>query len=237
MRLAIFDLDHTLLPIDSCDTWSHYLVRVAELDAVVMGARIRAFARDYYEGRFDPDDYLRFQMGLLARFPRAQLEGWRARFVDDCVRPHVRAEALALVDAHRRAGDTLVLATGTHGFVAEPIAMAFGLPHLVAARPEERDGRFTGRALGGHTYGEGKLRAVEQFVEQQGVRWDELRACSFYSDSINDLPLLQRVAAGGGRAVVTNGDARLRRVAAERGWSLLDLFEPSTSGGVTAAVA
>jgi len=226
MKLALFDLDHTLLPIDSADTWSHFLVARAGLPADETGARIREFARTYKAGCFDVDAYLAFQMGMLARFPRAQLEAWRAEFFAIYVEPALRPEAFALVESHRQAGDTLALVTGTHAFVTQPIALRLGIPHLLAVRPEE-DGNaeFTGRYTGTHTYLEGKVRAVEGFLAERGASWDSLESVVFYSDSINDLPLLERVAAAGGRAVATHPDPRLAAVAAERNWPVLQLFD------------
>jgi HAD superfamily hydrolase (TIGR01490 family) len=220
MKLALFDLDHTLLPIDSADTWSHFLVREAGLDADVYGARIRHFAATYKAGRFDIEGYLVFQMKLLARFPRPQIEGWRDDFVREHVTPHVRAEAVQLIARHRADGFVLALVTGTHAFLSRAIADLFGIEHLLAVWPEEADGKFTGRYVGKHTYQEGKVRAVHAFLAERGTTLAACEDSIFYSDSINDLPLLEAVA----HPVVTNGDARLRAIAAERGWPTLDLF-------------
>jgi HAD superfamily hydrolase (TIGR01490 family) len=220
MKLALFDLDHTLLPIDSADTWSHFLVRQAGLDAAEYGARIRDFAATYKAGRFDIEGYLSFQMELLARFPRAQLEGWRDAFVREHVAPHVRREATQLIERHRADGYTLAMVTGTHAFLTRAIADLFGIEHLLAVMPEEADGRFTGRYVGTHTYQEGKVRAVHAFLAACNTTLAACEDSIFYSDSINDLPLLEAVA----HPVVTNGDARLRAIAAERGWPTLDLF-------------
>ena len=184
MRLALFDLDHTLLPIDSADTWSHHLVRVGGLDVAAETSRIRRFADTYKAGTFDVEAYLAYQMDLLARFPRSQLELWRADFLRHHVLPHIRGEALELIHRHRADGYTLALVTGTHQFVTRPIASVLGIDHLLAVVPEEQHGKFTGRYAGTHTYLEGKVRAV-----------------------------------------VTNGDARLRTVALERGWPMLELFD------------
>jgi HAD superfamily hydrolase (TIGR01490 family) len=230
MKLALFDLDHTLLPIDSADTWSHFLVRMAGLDADEYGARIRHFAATYKAGRFDIEGYLSFQMDLLARFPRPQLERWRDEFVRTHVAPHVRAEAVQLIARHRADGYVLALVTGTHAFLTRAIADLFGIDHLLAVVPEEADGRFTGRYVGTHTYQEGKVRAVHAFLAERGTTLAACEDSIFYSDSINDLPLLEVVA----RPVVTNGDARLRAIAAERGWPTLDLFELVGSDGHTA---
>jgi HAD superfamily hydrolase (TIGR01490 family) len=220
MKLALFDLDHTLLPIDSADAWSHFVVAAGGLDAAAYGARIRRFADDYRAGNFDVEGYLAFQMELLARFPRAALERWRAQFVAARVAPHVRSEATELVARHRADGYTVALVTGTHAFVTRPIAALFGIEHLLAVEPEEVDGRFSGRYRGTHTYREGKVRAVEAFLAARGTSLDACEDSVFYSDSINDLPLLQRVR----RPVATNADDWLRAIATARGWATLELF-------------
>lgn len=220
-HLALFDLDHTLLPIDSADGWAHYLVQAAGLDAQAHGETIRGFAAHYKAGRFDPDEHLAYHLGLLARFPRAQLEAWRDAYLQARVQPHVRPQAQALIARHRAEGFTTAIVTGTHSFVTQPIAALFGVDHLIAVQPEERDGRFTGRYLPPHTYRDGKVLATEAFLARHGSALDRLDDSVFYSDSINDLPLLERVR----RPVVTHGDARLRAVAAERGWPTLELFD------------
>lgn len=231
MKLALFDLDHTLLPIDSADTWSHYLVRSAGLDAAEYGARIRHFADTYKAGRFDIEGYLTFQMNLLARFPRPQLEKWRDAFVREHVAPHVRVEATRLLAKHRADGYVLALVTGTHAFLTRAIADLFHIEHLLAVMPEEIDGTFTGRYVGTHTYQEGKVRAVHGFLAARGTTLPACEDSIFYSDSINDLPLLEAVR----RPVVTNGDAKLRAIAAERGWPTLDLFKLEMAHGGAAS--
>jgi HAD superfamily hydrolase (TIGR01490 family) len=221
MRLALFDLDHTLLPIDSADTWSYFVVRRGGLNAETYGARIRHFAQTYQVGTFDIEGYVRFQMELLARFPRADLDRWHAEFMEQHVQPNVRREARALIEQHRRAGDALALVTGTNAYVVTPIARVFALEHVLAVEPEVgADGEFTGGWVGTHTYQQGKVRKVEEWLSERGLDWSNTTTV-FYSDSINDLPLLERVT----RAVVTNGDARLNAIARERGWETLQLFE------------
>lgn len=221
MQLALFDLDHTLLPIDSADTWSHFVVRRGGLDSEAYGARIRHFAQTYHAGSFDVEGYVRFQMELLARFPRASLDQWHAEFMDQHVRPNVRREARALVEQHRAAGDELALVTGTNAYVVTPIAREFGIDHVLAVEPEEGDdGRFTGGYVGTHTYQAGKVAKVEEWLAARGLGWLDVTTV-FYSDSINDLPLLERVT----RPVVTNGDARVEAIARQRGWEMLQLFE------------
>ena len=222
MRLALFDLDHTLLPIDSADTWSHFLVRVGGLDADAFGTRIRAFSDSYRAGRFDVPAYMRFQMDMLSRFDRADLERWRAEFVTRHIEPHVAPQALALVEAHRAGGFEVALISGTHAWVATPIARLLGLQHVIGYHPEERDGRFTGGHVGVPTYHEGKVAAVAEWLAERGLAFGDAYTV-FYSDSMNDLPLLEKV----NEPVVTNGEAALRAIARTRGWRMLELFEPA----------
>ena len=134
--------------------------------------------------------------------------------------PHVRQEARALVERHRQLGDEPALVTGTNAYVVTPIAQEFGIEHVLAVEPEEADGEFTGGWVGTHTCQAGKVRKVEEWLERRGLDWSGVRTV-FYSDSINDLPLLERVT----EPVVTNGDARLAAIARERGWPTLQLFE------------
>jgi HAD superfamily hydrolase (TIGR01490 family) len=138
------------------------------------------------------------------------------------VMPALRPPAQALVAAHRERGDELALVTGTNAYVVTPIARAFGIAHVLAVEPEQREGEFTGGVIGTHTYQHGKVRKVEQWLAGRGRSLDDT-ITTFYSDSINDLPLLERVT----HPVVTNGDARLLAVARERGWPTLQLFEPA----------
>lgn len=224
MKLALFDLDHTLLPVDSADNWLRYLAKMAGLDAAALdahNARIGGYADAYRAGRFDVEDYLQFQMGMLTRFPRPQLELWRAHYLRDFIFPNIRLEALELVDRWRCDGYQTVLITGTTAFISRPIAAAFGLDHLLAVEPEQIDGRFTGRYTGTHTHMEGKVRAVDAFLRARDLTLDQCADSVFYSDSFNDLPLLSRVR----RPIATNADPRLRAIATERGWPLVDLFE------------
>jgi HAD superfamily hydrolase (TIGR01490 family) len=220
MRLALFDLDHTLLPIDSADTWSHHVVRRGGLDAADYGSRIRRFAEEYRAGTFDVDAYVRFQMELLATFPRSTLDAWHREFMQSHVGPAVHSQARALVERHRAQGDELALVTGTNAYVVTPIAREFGIEHVLAVEPEEEDGRFTGGHVGTHTYQDGKVRKVEEWLAARGRSFADT-VTTFYSDSINDLPLLERVTY----PIVTNGDPRLIALARERGWPTLQLFE------------
>ena len=220
MQLALFDLDLTLLPIDSADTWSHHVVRRGGLDAQTYGVRVREFARSYEAGTFDVDAYARFQMELLASFPRATLDAWHAEFMEIHVRPHVRREARALVDRHRRMGHELALVTGTNAYVVTPIAREFDIEHVLAIEPEVKHGEFTGGWVGPTTHQAGTVRKVEEWLERRALAWSSVHTV-FYSDSIHDLPLLERV----NEPIVTNADARLNGIARQRGWQTLQLFD------------
>jgi HAD superfamily hydrolase (TIGR01490 family) len=222
MKLALFDLDHTLLPVDSSDNWLRFVVEQAGLDRADYHARIRYFADGYARGTFDVDAYLELHFGLLTRFARPQLELWRARYLSEFIFPNIRIEALQLVDRYRRDGYLLVLITGTPAFITRPIAAAFSMDHLLAVEAEQIAGQFTGRRSGTHTHMHGKVVAVDEFLQARGLT---LAACAdsvFHSDSCNDLPLLSCVK----RPVVTNPDARLRALALENGWPIIELFEP-----------
>ncbi|MBA2413147.1 MAG: HAD-IB family hydrolase [Burkholderiaceae bacterium] len=224
MRLALFDLDHTLLPIDSADTWSYFVVKKGGLDELVYGTRIREFARTYRAGTFDIEGYVAFQMELLALFPRASLDVWHGQFMNQHVRPHIRSEALALVESHRKRGDELALVTGTNAYVVTPIAREFGIEHVLAVQPETSGDRFTGGYVGTHTYQDGKVRKVSEWLAARGRSWEDTTTIC-YGDSINDLPLLEHAT----EPVVTNGDARLLAIAKERGWPTLELFVRATT--------
>lgn len=224
MKFAVFDLDHTLLPVDSGENWSRWLVRAAGMDVAQMDARIEAYAEAYRQGSFSADEFMGFQAGLLAAARRADLERWREAYINACVRPYLLPEALNLVASRRNAGFEPVLASGTHSFVTGAIAPLFGIRYLVAAHPEEdAKGEFTGRITGSHSYGEGKLVLLKQFLAEQGSLDENLRL-EAYSDSINDLPMLA-FAAEHGEALAVNPDDRLRQEAVRRDWRVMDIFK------------
>ena len=225
MALALFDLDNTLLDADSDFLWGEFLTRVG---AVEPGEHQRAnarFYRDYLEGRLVFADYVRFCLGVLARHEPAALHAWRDRFLAEHVRPYIAPEARALVARHRDAGDELAIVTASNAFITAPIAAELGVPRLIATEAEvDAAGRFTGQPRGVPSFREGKIVRVEQWLaEAHGARGAALLAEAwFYSDSHNDLPLLERV----GRPVAVNPDPRLARVATERGWPTLTLRVP-----------
>lgn len=225
MKYAIFDLDHTLLPIDSGDAWTRFIIDAtgAEQKATLL-EQAEAINQGYRAGAFDPEAAVAFQMSLLTRTDRARLLQLREQFLTSVVWPAITPAALNLVADRRNAGFTLIMASGTHQFVTAPIAQRFGISILLAAKPEQdAQGLFTGRLVGSHSYREGKLTLLKSFLCEQPHAVPYLLEA--YSDSINDLPLLEFVEAQGGRAVAVNADKRLANLAIERGWERLDLYE------------
>lgn len=225
MKVAIFDLDGTLLPIDAGHQWVHFLATVCEQDLTTEVARQDRFALEYKEGRFDVVAFVDFHMGLLARFDRTDLDRWMSQFIEKVVRPHVKPAARALVNSVLEKGYEVVLATGTQGFVSEPIAKLFGIPHLLATRPEtDPNGQMTGRHIGGYCFGAHKITQIENFLHEKCVRKEDLEDFVFYTDSMNDLPLLEFVHSAQGRVVATNPDPQLKEQAKQRGWSIIEIF-------------
>lgn len=221
MRLALFDLDHTLLPIDSDYEWAQFLIRRGILDGEHYERENDRFFRAYQDGTLDIHDFLRFQLAPLAKYPRSTLDAWHADYMREVIEPHITPVARELVDRHRQAGDLTALVTATNAFVTAPIARAFGIDHLVATGVEERDGGFTGRPHGTPSFKEGKVTRTGEWLATLGHELDGFERSWFYSDSRNDLPLLERVTD----PIATNPDAVLHATALERGWPVLRLFE------------
>jgi HAD superfamily hydrolase (TIGR01490 family) len=216
MALAIFDLDNTLLAGDSDHLWGQFLVAQGLEDGTEFARANDAFYRDYQEGSLDIDAFLRFSLRPLRDHPPELLESLRARFVRECIAPLMLPAARALVDRHRAAGDTLLIITASNTFITAPTAALFGVPHLIATDPEVHEGRFTGAVSGIPSFQAGKVARLEVWLAAQG---ESLAGSSFYSDSHNDLPLLERVD----RPVAVDPDAVLREAALARGWDILSL--------------
>ncbi len=216
MALAIFDLDNTLLAGDSDHLWGQFLVAQGLEDGTEFARTNDAFYRDYQEGNLDIDAFLRFSLRPLRDHPPELLESLRARFVRECIAPLMLPAARELVDRHRAAGDTLLIITASNTFITAPTAALFGVPHLIATDPEVHEGRFTGAVSGIPSFQAGKVARLEVWLAAQG---ESLAGSSFYSDSHNDLPLLERVD----RPVAVDPDAVLREAALARGWDILSL--------------
>ncbi|MDR0735511.1 MAG: HAD-IB family hydrolase [Zoogloeaceae bacterium] len=219
MRLALFDLDNTLLCGDSDFAWAEFLIGKGALARETQRAKNRKFMADYEAGTLDMDEFLTFQLVPLAAHPRATLDAWHEEFMARKVRPMIGEAARKKVDEHRRAGHLCALVTATNSFVAGPIAREFGIPHLIATIPACAQGAFTGKARGIPAFQAGKAARVEDWLEAQGLYWGSFTDTWFYSDSHNDLPLLEKVR----HPVAVNPDARLAKIAAERGWETMTL--------------
>lgn len=219
--LALFDLDCTLLPIDSDYEWARFLVRLGVVDGAEYERRNDVFFRQYQDGTLDIGEFLAFQLAPLAAHPVEALDRWRARFVDEVVRPTVTPAARALVDSHRDRGDLCAIVTATNEYITRPIAHEFGIEHLIATAVESVQGRFTGRPLGTPSFREGKVQRTGEWLASLGRSWNAFPRSFFYSDSVNDVPLLERVSD----PVATNPDARLTALATDRGWRIVRLFE------------
>lgn len=216
MSLAIFDLDNTLIAGDSDHAWGDYLIELGIVDAAHHKATNDVFYQDYLEGRLDIHKYLEFALEPLTRFSMEQLHAWRADFLRKRIEPLFLDAAVRLLSLHRAKGDYLLIITATNRFVTEPIAKALGVDDLIATDPEVVNGQFTGKIQGTPSYKEGKVTRLEHWLKSHPHSLEE--AC-FYSDSHNDIPLLERV----GRPVVVDADAELTRVARERGWEIMSL--------------
>jgi HAD superfamily hydrolase (TIGR01490 family) len=216
MALAIFDLDNTLLAGDSDHLWGQFLAARGLVDADYYVRENERFYHDYQQGTLDIHAFLRFALRPLRDHPRARLEALRAEFMRERIEPIMLPAGCALIARHRQAGDTLLIITATNAFVTLPIAAAFGVPHLIATDPEERDGAYTGEVAGIPAFREGKVRRLEAWLEERGR---DLAGSSFYSDSHNDLPLLLKVD----RPAAVDPDDQLRAQAEARGWPILTL--------------
>jgi HAD superfamily hydrolase (TIGR01490 family) len=219
MNLVLFDLDNTLLAGDSDYEWGQFLIAKGVVDRTHYEAKNQAFYEDYKAGRLDIHAFLAFALRPLATHPRAQLDAWRAEYVDTRILPMITPAARDLVNKHLDEADLVAVITATNRFVTEPIARAFGIPHLIATDPEEINGQFTGEVAGTPCFREGKITRLEQFLEARGTRFDCLTHSRFYSDSQNDLPLLQKVK----HPVAVDPDPTLRAHAEAHGWPVISL--------------
>jgi len=220
MKLALFDLDHTLLPIDSDHAWGQFSAGIGWVDPPTFNERNDAFYRDYQAGRLDVREYIRFATAAVRAQGPLAAQAAHARFMREVVEPAIRPEALALVQRHRQAGDATVIVTATNEFVTRPIAARFGVDDIIAVElARDAGGWLTGEIAGTPSFREGKVARVEQWLAARGLGWGDVEG-TFYSDSPNDLPLLERVD----HPVATNPDPRLETLARERGWRVLHLF-------------
>jgi HAD superfamily hydrolase (TIGR01490 family) len=221
MNLTLFDLDGTLIPVDSDHAFGRFMVDVGWVDGAVWGEKNDEFFAQYNAGTLDLPAYVDFATSAFRSRPLAEALAMRKRFMADVMRPALRPEAIALVEQHRAAGDLMAVVTATNAFVTEPIAAAFGVEHLIAVNLQrDAAGRYTGGIDGVPSFRAGKIERVEGWLRGLGAQWRDFERVTFYSDSTNDLPLLERVS----HPVATNPSPALARIASERGWPQLQLF-------------
>jgi HAD superfamily hydrolase (TIGR01490 family) len=216
MNLAVFDLDNTLLAGDSDYLWGVFLVENGVVDAEHYARSNERFYREYQDGTLDIHSYGAFVLQPLVERKLGEMQALRARFINERVVPMVAPGARPLLDRHRSAGDTLLITTATNRFVVEPIAQLFGVEHLLATDPEVIDGRYTGRLHGTPNFQAGKVTRLRAWLDRDQPRFEHISA---YSDSHNDLPLLEMAD----RAVAVDPDPTLRAAAAARGWEIISL--------------
>lgn len=220
MKLALFDLDHTLLPIDSDYSWGQFTTRIGWTDPIEFTRRNDEFFAHYQAGTLDVHDYVRFATEALRQQGPQAAQQASERFMNEVIHPNLLPQARALIEQHRAAGDQIIIITATNEFVTRPIAQAFGVQELIAIELErDAAGWFTGEIRGIPSFREGKVLRLEQWLAAHGLDWSQTDM-TFYSDSTNDLPLLEKAHV----PVATNPGAELRAIAQQRGWRILDLF-------------
>lgn len=220
-KLALFDLDHTLIPFDSDYSWGEFTSQLGWNDAADFKRCNDAFYADYKAGTLDIHAYCRFATATVRRMGPEQACAAHAQYMQQVVLPGIRPQARKLVQDHQAAGDTVVIITATNAFVTRPIATAFGVDQLLAIELEvdAATGWYSGEIRGVPSFREGKVTRLQAWMQGRGLDWDTVHT-TFYSDSINDLPLLERANV----PIATNPDERLRAVASQRQWRILDLF-------------
>lgn len=223
-RLALFDLDHTLIPLDSDHAWGEFTTALGWTDATEFKRQNDAFYEHYKAGTLDVPAYVRFATAAIVRQGASKSIAAHAEFMGAVIQKGIKPQALELVQAHQRAGDTVIVVTATNAFVTRPIAKAFGVDELIAVElamdsAPGGTGWYNGEIAGIPSFREGKVTRVSQWLAGHGLDWNQVHT-TFYSDSLNDLPLLEKVTV----PVATNPDARLRALAQERGWRILELF-------------
>jgi len=221
-NLALFDLDHTLLPLDSDYQWADFLARTGRAgDPQEAQRRNNELMDRYNAGNLTAEEAAEFMLGLLAAATPADLAQWHTVFMTEVIEPNILPVARELVNKHLEQGDLCAIVTATNEFVTAPITQAFSIPHLIATVPQMHEGRYTGVIEGVPSFQEGKVTRVNTWLASQGLALDDFERSYFYSDSSNDLPLLEAVTD----PIVTNPSPTLRQIAQTRGWLILDIFK------------
>ena len=219
MDLVLFDLDNTLLAGDSDFAWAQFLIGKGVLDREVQEAKNVAFYEQYKAGTLDIFEFLDFQLAPLARHSRTELDAWHREFMATSIMPMITAKSRALVDEHLARGALVAVVTATNSFVTGPIVREFGIPHLIATIPAQENGQFTGKPRGTPSFKAGKIERVDAWLESLGLHYGSFDSSWFYSDSHNDLPLMQRVQ----QPVAVNPDDTLRAHAQTHDWPVISL--------------
>jgi HAD superfamily hydrolase (TIGR01490 family) len=216
MSLAIFDLDNTLISDDSDHLWGEFLVEQNLVNGNDYAQINTKFYNDYCQGQLDINEYLKFALSFLAEHPLEKLYQWREQFIDQKIRPLILPSAQELVKKHRDKGDTLMVITATNRFVTEPIVDLFGIKTMLATEPELVDGRYTGQYVGAPCYQQGKVSRLASWLKENSA---DLNESTFYSDSHNDIPLLEKVTS----PVAVDPDDKLKSYASAQGWQIISL--------------
>jgi len=221
LNLCLFDLDDTLLPLDSDHAWGEFVISLGWVDETSFRRDNDEFFAQYQAGQLDVHGYIEFATRPLRERSAQELSAAQALFMQRVIEPALRDSARELVRRHQAQGDQVALVTATNEFVTAPIAAAFGIPALIAVQLErDTRGSITGRIRGIPSYREGKVRRVEEWLGDQGASWRDCGRITVYSDSLNDLPLLEKATD----PVATNPTPALRALAHQRGWPTLNLF-------------
>ena len=219
MNLALFDLDNTILAGDSDYNWSRFLIQEGYLDGAIHAEKNEKFYADYKDGTLDIFAFVEFQFKPLARNPRSVLNQLLKKYVKEVIKPMITEKARALVKKHQEAGDLIIVITATNSFITKPIAALFGIENLIGTDPEEKEGEFTGKVSGTPSFKEGKVTRLEACLKSKNLSLASFEKSYFYSDSHNDLPLMEKVT----HPVAVDSDDILSEYATSKGWPQISL--------------
>jgi HAD superfamily hydrolase (TIGR01490 family) len=219
LNLALFDLDNTILAGDSDYNWSRFLIQEGYLDGAIHAEKNEKFYADYKAGTLDIYAFVEFQFKPLARNPRAVLNQLLKKYIEEVIKPMITEKARALVKRHQDEGDLIIVITATNSFITKPIAELFGIENLIGTDPEEKEGEFTGKVSGLPSFKEGKVARLEAWLKNKKLSLASFEKSYFYSDSHNDLPLMQKVT----HPVAVDSDDVLSEYAQSKGWPQISL--------------
>jgi HAD superfamily hydrolase (TIGR01490 family) len=219
LNLALFDLDNTILAGDSDYNWSRFLIQEGYLDGAIHAEKNEKFYADYKAGTLDIYAFVEFQFKPLARNPRTVLNQLLKKYVEEVIKPMITEKARALVKRHQDESDLIIVITATNSFITKPIAELFGIENLIGTDPEEKEGEFTGKVSGLPSFKEGKVTRLEAWLKGKNLSLASFEKSYFYSDSHNDLPLMQKVT----HPVAVDSDDVLSEYAKSKGWPQISL--------------